>query len=140
MIIEVATIILSAGSLFISAPRLTESSAISGVIGTTVMFLDSRNSRVRFAAVPSISIRFLLASMAISQIDMPQISNPPLDSALEIAILAFLVSLSFCSESQMIAQVSIMIMKARPIARKSDSLRHGAQQFLKAHLACILHA
>lgn len=49
LIIDVATMIRSAGSLFISDPKLTDNSAISGEMATTVTFLVSRKRRIRFA-------------------------------------------------------------------------------------------
>jgi hypothetical protein len=47
--IDVAAMILSAGSLLISGPKFVESSVISGEIETTEMLRDSRNRLTKFA-------------------------------------------------------------------------------------------
>ena len=70
---EVAAIILSAGSLFISGPKLVDNSAISGDIETTDILRDSKKRLMKFAAVVSTSRRERLISIAISQIEMSEI-------------------------------------------------------------------
>lgn len=90
---DVAAIILSAGSLLISDPKLVDSSAISGEIETTEMLRDSRNRFRKFAAVVSISIRAHLISIEISQIEISEIIKALCSSALVIAALALSVNL-----------------------------------------------
>lgn len=90
---DVAAIILSAGSLLISDPKLVDSSAISGEIETTEMLRDSRNRFRKFAAVVSISIRARLISIEISQIEISEIIKALCSSALVIAALALSVNL-----------------------------------------------
>jgi hypothetical protein len=108
--IDVAAMILSAGSLLLSENKSAESHAISGVIPRKTYLLDYNISCINWVYPISILSLPLCISIAISHSDISQNIIPPALFAAEIAFPALSESISGFKAFQMIMWVSTTII------------------------------